>query len=143
MSSGFPHVTGALWEERHRRATLHPEVRVFLGPKAIKRIFSVMLVGSSSQKSQLAPGQGCGGTQRVLRGTPACGDGTDHATWHLLYPPRFGKKRRGERKKEEMCSVTPRGKQPEAQPRGHPTAHGRDGSAPPAPPDPHPPESMQ
>lgn len=36
-----------------------------------------MLVGSSSQKSQLAPGQGCGGT-------PAPGYGTDHTTRHLV-----------------------------------------------------------
>lgn len=63
-----------------------------------------MLVGSSSQKSQLAPGQGCGGTLRVPWGTPARSYGTDHAVRHLanacyIPPPRLwkGKGREGKR----------------------------------------------
>lgn len=39
-----------------------------------------MLVGSSSQQSQLAPGQSQGGTHQALWGAPACGYGTDHST---------------------------------------------------------------
>lgn len=39
-----------------------------------------MLVGSSSQQSQLALGQSKGGTHQGLWGTPACGYGTDHTT---------------------------------------------------------------
>lgn len=59
-----------------------------------------MLVGSSSQKSQLAPGQGCRGTLRVPRGTPAHGYGTDHAMRHLVnacyIPPNPALERKGE-----------------------------------------------
>lgn len=68
----------------------------------------MMLVGSSSQKSQLASGQGCRGNRWVLQGTPARGYGTDHAACHLVnvcsIPPRppthpgFGKEREGGRK---------------------------------------------